>query len=103
MRDRHFPRACRSCQAPMARQESMCRHCGAQWASEDAPPTRLHAITGGALTQGAGEPRPGVLVAVAGAARAATDERLDTERWTNEGGSFDFEVAVPLRAAGGRR
>jgi hypothetical protein len=102
MRDRHFPRVCRSCQAPMARQESMCWRCGAQWASEDAPPTRLQAIAGGALTQGAGEPHPGVLVAVAGTARAATEGRLDAERWTNEGGSFDSEVAAPLRAAGGR-
>jgi predicted amidophosphoribosyltransferase len=36
MRERHFPRLCRSCQAPMARQEDTCWQCGARWASEDA-------------------------------------------------------------------
>ena len=49
MRDRHFPRLCRSCQAPMARQEGSCWRCGSQWASEETPPTRLRAIPGGLL------------------------------------------------------
>jgi predicted amidophosphoribosyltransferase len=31
MRDRHFPRLCRSCDAPMARQEDSCWNCGATW------------------------------------------------------------------------
>ncbi len=31
MRDRHFPRLCRTCDAPMARQADTCWHCGAQW------------------------------------------------------------------------
>lgn len=41
MRDRHHPRVCRSCQAPMARQQDSCWRCGTQWTSEDAPSTTL--------------------------------------------------------------
>ena len=37
MRDRHFPRICRSCQAPLARQEHACWRCGTDWAIEDEP------------------------------------------------------------------
>ncbi|MCW2966334.1 MAG: hypothetical protein JWM71_106 [Solirubrobacteraceae bacterium] len=36
MRGRHFPRLCHVCQAPMARQEATCWHCGAQWQDEPA-------------------------------------------------------------------
>ncbi len=39
MRNRHFPRLCTSCQAPMARQEAACWSCGAVWA-EDVRPSR---------------------------------------------------------------
>jgi hypothetical protein len=31
MRDRHLPRLCRSCDAPMARQEETCWSCQAAW------------------------------------------------------------------------
>ena len=65
MRERHFPRLCRTCQAPMARQEDTCWRCGAQWASEDAPPTRLKVLAGG-----------------------------DADRWANDGGSLAFEAAA---------
>ena len=37
MRDRHKPRVCRACSAPLARQEDRCWRCGTQWTSEDAP------------------------------------------------------------------
>jgi predicted amidophosphoribosyltransferase len=43
MRDRHHPRLCRSCQAPMARQEDACWRCGVTWATEAAPPSHLPA------------------------------------------------------------
>jgi hypothetical protein len=69
MRDRHFPRVCGSCRAPMARQENMCWRCGTSWASEDEPRTRLTLIAGGAVA----DPAPVVIA--------------DTERWANEGGS----------------
>jgi hypothetical protein len=103
MRDRHFPRVCRSCQAPMARQKDMCWRCGAQGTSEDGPRTTLQAIAGGAPTRAAGAHHRGIAVVVADTARAATEARVDAERWMNEGGSFDHEAAAPLRAIGGRR
>ena len=77
MRERHFPRVCGSCQAPMARQENACWRCGTLWAAEDEPRTRLTVIAGGATT-----------------ARAASDASLDADRWTDEGGRVDSEVAT---------
>jgi hypothetical protein len=41
IRDRHHPRLCRTCQAPMARQESSCWCCGAAW--DAGPATRAAA------------------------------------------------------------
>jgi hypothetical protein len=38
MRDRHHPRLCRTCQAPMARQETSCWRCGAEWDAVAATP-----------------------------------------------------------------
>lgn len=70
MRDRHFPRVCGSCDAPMARQEDACWRCGTLWASEDRPRTALHAISGG----------------------AQEEELRQTGRWVDEGGSFDRAV-----------
>jgi hypothetical protein len=69
----------------MGRQEDACWRCGAQWASEEVPPTTLRAIAGGQLA------RP-----VAELARAAA--RLDHDRWMNEGGSVGSEPAGPLHA-----
>ena len=71
MRERHFPRVCRSCRAPMARQENACWRCGTQWTAEDEPRPKLTVIAGG-----------------------ATNEGLDADRWTNEGGSVDSEAPV---------
>jgi hypothetical protein len=86
MRDRHFPRLCRTCQAPMARQEDSCWRCGARWASEEVPPTTLRPIAVGRLAH-----------AVAELGRA--DALRDDDRWTNEGGRVASEVpAAPLRA-----
>jgi hypothetical protein len=77
MRERHFPRVCGSCRAPMARQEDSCWRCGTRWASEDGPRTSLTVIAGGA--------------------RGAADARLDADRWTNEGGSFISEAAAGVQ------
>jgi hypothetical protein len=88
VRERHFPRVCRSCRAPMARQEETRWRCGTEWASEDAPRTTLKVIRGGA--QAADRPEP----AIAAATRAASDARLAADRWANEGGSFASEAAV---------
>jgi predicted amidophosphoribosyltransferase len=45
MRNRHLPRICADCQAPMAGQESRCWRCGVEWASEDEPRTTLRLVS----------------------------------------------------------
>jgi hypothetical protein len=70
MRERHFPRLCSSCQAPMARQEHTCWRCGARWAPEDAPALRV--IAGGASTH--------------------------ADPWVGDGGSVAAEAALALGA-----
>jgi hypothetical protein len=85
----------------MARQEDTCWRCGAPWASGDAPRTTLQVIAGGASTHVAGAPDP--RIEIADNARAATDARLDADRWINDGGSVAAEAAVPLDAVTGRR
>ncbi len=90
MRERHFPRVCRSCSAPMARQQDTCWRCGNRWASEDAPRTTLEVIAGEAQVAD----RPGPAIAIA--ARAASDARLDADRWANEGG-FVAQAAAGAR------
>ena len=91
MRERHFPRVCRSCHAPMARQEDTCWRCGTEWASEDAPRTTLRVIAGGQPAAERAE------LAIAVAARAASDARLAVDRWANEGRAYasDATVRVP--------
>jgi hypothetical protein len=101
MRERHFPRVCRSCRAPMARQEDTCWRCGVLWASGAAARTTLRVIAGGASTRVAAAAKP--RVAVADNARAAADARLDADRWINDGGSVAAEAAAPLDAVTGRR
>ena len=92
MRERHFPRVCRSCRAPMARQEDTCWRCGTRWASQVGPRTTLRVLAGGAQVGGSSDP------AIAVAARAVTDARLDADRWASDGGSFVSEAAVQARA-----
>lgn len=58
MRERHFPRVCRSCDAPMARQEDTCWRCGTRWASEDEPRTTLRVLAGGAQAEERLDPLP---------------------------------------------
>ena len=83
MRERHFPRVCRSCRAPMARQENACWRCDTQWTAEDEPRPKLTVIAGGATT-----------------ARPVSDEGLDADRWANEGGSVvSHRAGVRLRRA----
>jgi predicted amidophosphoribosyltransferase len=70
MRDRHFPRLCGHCHAPMSRQEDTCWRCGTRWASEDQPSPVLHAVS-------AGTPEEAL---------------LQTGRWVDEGGSLERAV-----------
>lgn len=87
MRDRHLPRLCRTCRAPMARQEDRCWRCGARWSTEAEPRTTLRVIVGGRSTAAAGD---------------SSIAALDTDRWLNEGGRLDSEAGLlspvpPLR------
>ena len=91
MRQRHIPRVCRACHAPMARQEDTCWRCGTEWASEDGPRTALTVIEGGAPV----DERPDPAIAVS--TRAASDARTDADRWANDGGSFVVETAARAR------
>ena len=70
MRDRHFPRLCSHCDAPMARQQDACWRCGTLWASEQQPRTALRPVSAGA---------PKVAL-------------VQTERWDDEGGALDRAV-----------
>jgi hypothetical protein len=69
--------------------QDACWRCGALWASEEVPPTTLRAIAGGQFAR----PIPDL---------AGPAARVDDDRWMNEGGSFGYEAAVPLRAVAGR-
>jgi hypothetical protein len=60
MRNRHFPRLCRACNAPMARQEDTCWRCGTPWVAEPGPRTTLK----------------------------AAEAPADMDRWIDEGGSI---------------
>jgi hypothetical protein len=65
MRNRHIPRLCRNCRAPMASDGDACWRCGVAWAAEDEPRTILRVVPSG----------------------APSEVGQDTERWINEGGS----------------
>ena len=44
MRNRHMPRVCRHCDAPMASGADSCWRCGTQWATEAPPATTLKLV-----------------------------------------------------------
>src|SRR5689334_4935171 len=90
MLSRHFPRLCRSCDAPMARQEDSCWSCGAAWDYRSAGQNRRRVITGG---DAASVDSGGQITASAdiGKARSVAQARLDVERWGDEGGSLAAE------------
>ena len=69
MRDRHKPRLCRSCEAPMARQENSCWRCGRQWGTADA-----------ATLAARDTPRD-------------DDTTCQAERWIDDGGNWPREHA----------
>jgi hypothetical protein len=74
MRERHFPRLCHACEAPMARQESTCWKCGSAWETASPP----HVAAGPARRVDVGR-------------RAGTRTRTDIDRWTGEGGQIAAE------------
>jgi hypothetical protein len=86
MRDRHFPRLCRSCHGPMARQDDACWRCGARWVVEEQSATILRLPVRTTLTVSAG---------AAG---------LDVDRWATDGGTAAVQKgAVTAAGAVGRR
>jgi predicted amidophosphoribosyltransferase len=99
MRNRHIPRLCRNCQAPMARHQDACWRCGAQWASEEAW-TTLRLVA--AAAPGQPEHVPERRIALEPAARTTSQMSLDVERETNEGGSFASEVAAAVASVSAR-
>ena len=100
MRNRHIPRLCRHCQAPMARHQDACWRCGAQWASEQAPRTTLRLVA--AAAPGQPEHVPERRITLEPAARTTSQMSLDAERWTNEGGSFASDVAPAVASVSAR-
>lgn len=89
--NRHFPRLCRSCGAPMARQEDACWSCGAVWADRATPAGKV-TVPGAAIHA----PVP----TLTSDKSASTPEHaglliLDTDRWTDEGGSAPSEAPAP--------
>ena len=100
MRDRHIPRLCDSCRAPMARQEAACWSCGTQWADEDVPETMLRVITGGA---GSNARVPEFDAAVASAGPTQVRAHVDVDRWDTDGGSVASEAAAQARITTARR
>jgi hypothetical protein len=92
MRNRHFPRLCGTCHAPLARQEDTCWRCGAQWRSDEAPaaPT-LRVISGDAPAAVAAAIGHRPAAGVRTHPRAATEAGVELDRWTDEGGSLDPE------------
>jgi hypothetical protein len=76
MRDRHFPRLCRSCDAPMARQEDTCWSCEAAWDyRRSARRNAQRVIPGGHAARPAGGGQPSA-PAVIGEAYAAAQARF---------------------------
>jgi hypothetical protein len=63
--NRHTPRLCQTCDAPMARQTDTCWKCGATWATEEALPATLRLIRGGLAETPVDEPAYAAAAAVA--------------------------------------
>jgi hypothetical protein len=93
MRERHLPRVCRSCQAPIARQEEGCWRCGADWVANDGSRTALRVIPGGALSRQHAR-QPWIPTTGLGNARATTQAQLDVDRWIDEGGSLGAQATT---------
>jgi hypothetical protein len=100
MRDRHVPRLCRTCQAPMARQEAACWRCGTRWADEDVPEPTLRVITGGA---GSDALEPELDATLAGPIPTLVRAPTDVDRWDTEGGSVASEAAAQVHVTTARR
>lgn len=61
-RNRHIPRICRDCRAPMASDQDDCWRCDSRWSTEPAPSTALRVLS-------------------------VPPTHVDIDRWVDEGGS----------------
>ena len=91
MRNRHFPRLCRACEAPMARQEDTCWDCGAPWDRRLATGSALHVIPGGLAEHPDGGHQPLTPATVTSEAHAVAQAEHDVDRWADEGGQVAAE------------
>jgi hypothetical protein len=91
MRGRHFPRLCRSCGAPMARQKDTCWSCEAIWDYRSSSRTAQRLTSGGHAARADRGDQPPAPVLI-GEARAAARARLEVNRPEDEeGGSLAAE------------
>jgi hypothetical protein len=86
MRGRHFPRLCRCCDAPMARQQDACWSCATAWNDDTATPHAQRVIHNGDAVRPGGADQPPAPVVI-GEPRAIAQARRDLDRWADEGGS----------------
>ena len=86
MRERHFPRLCRSCDAPMARQTDNCWRCEAAWDNRSARRSaRLEVPSGHAARPGGGgQASPPTIT---GGARSVAQARSARHHLAGERGS----------------
>ena len=78
MRSRHFPRLCRSCDAPMARQEDTCWSCEAAWDYRSATRNAGRVIPGGRAVRPTGGGQPSA-PAVIGSLAAEGSRRMGAQ------------------------
>ena len=88
MRGRYFPRLCRSCGAPMARQEDT--RCEAVWDYRSSRRNAQRLMFGGHAARPDGGDQPPAPVMM-GEARAVARARPDEDRLAEEGGSLAAE------------
>jgi hypothetical protein len=84
VRDRHIPRLCRSCTAPMGRQQDACWRCGGEW-STSAPS------------------RPAADPIAAAVLDAEAEARVSAQRWIDGGGTYFEPPARRVAASVGQR
>ena len=87
MRDRPFPRLCRSCDAPMGRQEVSCWRCEAAWDDRSARRGARLVVPGGHAARPGGGGQSSA-AAVIGEARAVAQARFARHGLAGEGGSW---------------
>jgi hypothetical protein len=93
MRDRHFPRVCPACVAPMGRQEDTCWSCGGTWDDRRATRSPRRVIGDGAAEHPDGARQSLTHAAVIGEPLVA-QAQLDVDRWADEGGRVAAEAST---------